>query len=109
VKSRRGRHGGYLLAKKPDEITIGNVIRLIDGSIAPMGCVSGNDYISCLLDPHCVIRQVFMDVRERICEIVDNTTFMDLRNRTIAAQEIPQITPKDDCRLTIADSSAETA
>jgi Rrf2 family protein len=78
VSSRRGRHGGYLLAKPPGEITLGEVIRLIDGSIAPVGCVSGCDYISCALETNCVLRDVFSDIRERIGEIVDRTTFGSL-------------------------------
>jgi Rrf2 family protein len=78
VSSRRGRHGGYLLAKPPGDITLGEVIRLIDGSIAPVGCVSGCDYISCALESDCVLRNVFSDIRERIGEIVDRTTFGSL-------------------------------
>jgi Rrf2 family cysteine metabolism transcriptional repressor len=82
VSSRRGRHGGYLLAKAPGEITMGEVIRLIDGSIAPVGCVSECDYITCVLEADCVIRGVFSDVRKRIGEIVDRTTFGNLCDRT---------------------------
>jgi Rrf2 family protein len=78
VTSRRGRHGGYLLARRPSDITIGEVIRLIDGTIAPVSCVSSTDYISCTLESHCVLMKVFGDIRKRIEEVVDHVTFGDL-------------------------------
>lgn len=78
VSSRRGRHGGYLLAKDPGLITLGHVIRLIDGSVAPMGCVSSSDYNACSLEPKCVLKKVFSDVNTRIGEIIDRITFSDL-------------------------------
>jgi len=78
VTSRRGRHGGYLLARDPARITLGEVIRLIDGAIAPVACVSASDYNACSLEPKCVLKKVFQDVRERIGEIIDNISFQDL-------------------------------
>ncbi|MFH2001941.1 MAG: Rrf2 family transcriptional regulator [Planctomycetota bacterium] len=78
VSSRRGRHGGYLLAKDPSTITLGHVIRLIDGSVAPMGCVSTSDYNACSLEPKCVLKKVFSDVNARIADIIDRITFSDL-------------------------------
>lgn len=81
VTSRRGRHGGYLLARSPTEITLGEVIRLIDGSIAPVGCVSDCDHIACTLESECVLRSVFDEVRRRIGDLVDHTTFADLCKR----------------------------
>ncbi|MHC4944197.1 MAG: RrF2 family transcriptional regulator [Planctomycetota bacterium] len=78
VTSRRGRHGGYLLARTPEKITLGEVIRLIDGAVAPVGCVSSSDYNACTLETQCVLKQVFDIVRTRIGEIIDNITFGDL-------------------------------
>jgi len=78
VTSRRGRHGGYLLAKAPEKITLGEVIRLIDGSIAPVACVSKSDYNSCVLEPKCVLMRVFFDIRQRIGDVIDNISFKDL-------------------------------
>jgi Rrf2 family protein len=78
VTSRRGRHGGYLLARSPYEISVGEVIRLIDGTIAPVGCVSRSDYISCTLESHCVLMKVFSDIRKRIEDVVDNISFGNL-------------------------------
>lgn len=87
VISRRGRHGGYILAKPPREITLGEVIRLIDGSIAPVGCVSEGDYISCTLEPNCVFHKVFGEVRARIEEVVDQITFEKLCEMTRANEK----------------------
>ncbi len=82
VTSRRGRHGGYILAKLPQEITLGDVIRLIDGSLAPVGCVSRQGRVSCKLEAGCVLKMIFNDIRERIGDIVDNVTFKDLCDMT---------------------------
>lgn len=78
VSSRRGRHGGYLLARSPDRITLGEVIRLIDGPVAPVGCVSTNDYNSCVQEKRCVFKKVFHEVHSRIEAVIDNITFRDL-------------------------------
>jgi Rrf2 family protein len=86
VISRRGRHGGYSLAKSPREITLGEVIRLIDGSIAPVGCVSEGDYISCALEPNCALHKVFGEIRARVGELVDQITFETLCEMTRARE-----------------------
>jgi len=72
VTSRRGRHGGYLLAREPGNISLGEVIRLIDGAVAPVGCVSSSDYNECSLETRCVFKKVFHDIHLRIGEIIDN-------------------------------------
>lgn len=110
VTSRRGRHGGYLLARPPSDITMGDVIRLIDGSIAPVGCVSGCDYISCVLEADCVLRTVFRDVRNNIRNIIDGITFANLCDMTHSRRQMlsridgTSIKPH---RLATVDTSAE--
>ena len=78
VTSRRGRHGGYLLAREPGRISLGEVIRLIDGPVAPVGCLSSSDYNACTQESQCVLKKVFHDIHARIGEIIDNITFRDL-------------------------------
>ncbi|MCX5704804.1 MAG: Rrf2 family transcriptional regulator [Candidatus Omnitrophica bacterium] len=77
VESRRGKVGGYLLAKKPEEITIGEVIRFVDGPIEPIACI-GKDYSGCSDIYKCVFRHIWQDVGSAISGIVDNITFKDL-------------------------------
>ena len=78
VQSRRGPGGGYWLAKFPDQITLGQVVRLMDGPTSPIGCVSRSGYTKCNDEPFCAFRGVWIKVRDAVNEIIDNTTFKDL-------------------------------
>ncbi len=81
VDSRRGIFGGYFLAKSPDEIMVGNVIRLMDGPLAPIRCASVTAYQKCE-DCHdekkCAIRRVMVEVRNAIADVLDRKSLRDL-------------------------------
>ena len=82
LASRRGVSGGYSLIKPPDEITLGQVIRVLDGPLAPIGCVSKTAYQKCSDCPYakkgsCPIQDVMGGVRNAIAEILDNYTLKD--------------------------------
>ena len=68
VKSKRGKLGGYSLAKRMDRIRFGPVIRLIDGPLAPIPCVSQTSYVRCTCpdEIHCGLRMLMLDVRNAI-------------------------------------------
>lgn len=88
LESKRGAGGGYSLAKHPREITIGEIVRLMDGPIAPIFCVSEWERREfCSQEPHCSLRDIWFEVREAISKIVDNLTFEDLCERVRAKQE----------------------
>ncbi len=80
VKSERGKHGGYLLAKPAARIAIGGVVRLIDGPLAPIGCVSQTAYepCNCPDEAHCGLRMLMLDVRNAIAAILDRYTLADV-------------------------------
>lgn len=80
VKSQRGKFGGYSLAKPASEITIGGVVRLIDGPLAPIGCVSQTAYekCSCPDEVHCGLRMLMLDVRNAISGILDRYSIADV-------------------------------
>lgn len=78
LASKRGVHGGYYLMKKPEEITIGEVIRVMDGPLAPIGCVSKSAYEKCPREDGCGVRNVWLEVRDAIAGVLDNKTFADL-------------------------------
>lgn len=86
VKTVRGPRGGISLAKRPREIRLGEIIRLMDGPTAPIACVSKTGYAPCAFEPRCALRGVFAEVREKTNEIVDNITFEDLADRTLRLQ-----------------------
>jgi Rrf2 family protein len=85
LDSRRGKHGGYLLAKDPKEIVIGNVVRLIDGPLAPISCVSQMAYERCTCpdEEHCGLRMLMSDVRNAIANILDRYTLADVVEVTL--------------------------
>ena len=73
VSSERGKFGGYRLARPAAEISLGEIVRLIDGPLAPIGCVSVTAYkpCSCPDEVHCGLRMVMLDVRNAIAGILD--------------------------------------
>jgi Rrf2 family protein len=87
VNSRRGAEGGYLLAKPPEDLTIGQVIRFIDGPVAPVDCVSQSRPKQCEYPGHCPFFGFWGRVRQAIADVVDQTTFADLikENRELAS------------------------
>ena len=81
LQSRRGKEGGYLLAKSPLEINMGQVIRIVDGPLAMIPCVSHLFYEKCeecVDEETCTIRNVLKKVRDTTAGILDNTTLQDL-------------------------------
>lgn len=85
VLSARGKFGGYRLAKPANRITIGEVIRLIDGPLAPIGCVSQTAYEKCTCpdEVHCGLRMLMLDVRNAIAGILDRYTLADVVEVTL--------------------------
>jgi Rrf2 family cysteine metabolism transcriptional repressor len=81
VQSKRGIGGGYLLGRAPDKISFGEVIRLIEGPLAPLECVSA-DRANCPKEVTCGIRSVMIDVTNATTEILDRVTLADVCNRT---------------------------
>ncbi len=85
VTSERGKFGGYRLAKPARKITIGAVVRLIDGPLAPIGCVSQTAYEKCTCpdEAHCGLRMLMLDVRNAIAGILDRYTLADVVEVTL--------------------------
>ena len=80
VVSRRGRLGGYVLLRSPDNVTFGEILRLIDGPIAPLPCLSKIAYrrcADCADEGTCEIRHVFARVAEATRDVLDRTTLAD--------------------------------
>jgi len=78
VESRRGPRGGYLLQGRPDRRTVGEIIRFVDGPIAPVGCVAGTEQPDCPLHGGCAFIDMWSRARDAGNQIFDNTTFQDL-------------------------------
>jgi Rrf2 family protein len=100
VESERGKLGGYRLAKPASQIHIGEVVRLIDGPLAPIGCVSQTAYAPCNCpdEAHCGLRMLMLDVRNAIAAILDRYTLADVvevttRKMATSGRPLPYSTP----------------
>ena len=95
LQSRRGKKGGYLLGKEPSKIILGQVIRILDGPLAPVSCVSQTAYQKCeeCKDENCCgIRFVMKDVRDAIANILDHTSLADVLKRMESVTEKEALT-----------------
>lgn len=80
--SRRGIRGGYFLVKSPQQVTLGQVIRILDGPLAPIACVSKSAFQTCQDCPYsetpfCPLQRAMGEVRNAIADILDNYTLLD--------------------------------
>jgi Rrf2 family protein len=78
VRSKKGSEGGYQLAKDPSKINLAEIIRLIDGAIAPVGSVSVYFYENTPLEQHKKITSLLSDIRNYVSDKLEKTTFADL-------------------------------
>jgi Rrf2 family protein len=98
VESKTGKGGGYLLSRNPEKVTIGEVIRLMEGPLAPLPCASVTAYRKCdecVDDRLCGTRLVMREVRDAMAKILDSTTLADVCRRV------------DEARAEIAEPSHE--
>ena len=79
VKSVRGAQGGYLLACPPSEITVGSIIRTLEGSLAPVECVAeGEEFAGCEKSNFCVTRGIWEKIKDSIDSVIDSITLQDM-------------------------------
>jgi Rrf2 family protein len=90
LQSRMGIGGGYYLARQPKDITLAQIIRVLDGPLAPIRCVSHMAYepCGCPDERTCGLRMVMGDVRNAIADILDNTTLEDVTRRVDMARAL---------------------
>jgi len=81
VRSERGPTGGYRLNHPPEEITLGRVVRLIQGPLAPIACATRHGPEPCPMELGCSLQETWMAVRDATIAILDSTTFADLAAR----------------------------
>ncbi len=85
VDTRRGKYGGYYLKKPMNQIKIGEIVRLLDGPLAPISCASQTAYAPCTCpdEAHCGLRIVMVDVRNAIANILDRYSLADIVDVTM--------------------------
>lgn len=87
VESVAGRDGGFLLAKPPEEITMGQVVRYFDGILAPISCVSTSHYEPCSQELNCRFRRVLLEIRNYVARVMDEATLSRVFAGTIVKRE----------------------
>lgn len=78
LRSKRGAQGGYFLARAPEAMTAGDVIRALEGSILPIHCVADQKCVPCSVEDGCSARGLWEEVRDRLVETLDSITLADL-------------------------------
>ena len=87
VASRRGKLGGYHLLKRPDEISLGEIVRIIDGPLAPLPCLSKRAHQpceECISEETCALRRVFARAHAVSSKVLEQTTLADALSDTDA-------------------------
>ena len=82
VQSRKGKAGGYRLARPAVEIKVGHVVRVLDGPLAPIGCASSTKYRPCddCDETVCQVRHMMLEVRKAIADVLDNRSLAAMRD-----------------------------
>jgi len=88
VTSRRGVHGGYVLNRAPESLSVGEIVRLIDGSLAPVNCIAGSKKAACPLKGDCAFMGMWERARDAVARVYDETTFQDLIDEDQASRSL---------------------
>ena len=92
LESKRGVAGGYRLRRSPERINLAEIVRHIEGPLAPVSCVSEKFYekCSCPDESRCAIRSVMKEVRDSIVKVMEQTTLSDLAERARQLEQEPR-------------------
>lgn len=77
ITSVRGAQGGYMLAREPKDITVGNILRSLEGNLAPADCAA-DETIECIKEENCATKLVLIKIKDSIDEVVDSITLEDM-------------------------------
>jgi Rrf2 family protein len=92
LQSRKGKGGGYLLARDPSDIYLGQIVRMFDGPLAPVPCASQTGYVpcsDCRNEDVCGVRLAMRDVRDATAKILDGTSIASLQRQVERAGLTP--------------------
>ncbi|MPW26298.1 Rrf2 family transcriptional regulator [Alkalibaculum sp. M08DMB] len=81
ITSQRGAKGGYKLAKPPEKITVGDIMRALEGPIELSECVGGSEDYKCNKSSICVTKDIWKEVNDSINTVIDNITLKDLLDK----------------------------
>jgi Rrf2 family transcriptional regulator, cysteine metabolism repressor len=92
ILSQRGNRGGYILAKQPSDVTIGEIIRFIDGSEDPIQCLNTPSGCKCQYPGSCVFKDLWQQAGDATTKIFDSTTFQNLIDQQNTINKTPDFT-----------------
>ncbi len=90
VHSRKGKTGGYALSRRPEDISVGHIIRVLDGPLAPIACASVSAYrrcADCQDEEGCAVRRLMIEARGALSRVLDTRTLADVRSWGEAGEE----------------------
>jgi Rrf2 family protein len=94
VDSRRGKDGGYLLAVSPAQITLADILRMIDGPVAPLSCLSKTAYRrceDCVDEQTCALRHIFIETHGAMLAVLERRTLADaIATAAMTAEDLKQ-------------------
>lgn len=96
VESLPGKVGGYRLARDPERITMGDIVRHFDGVLAPIHCVSMTGYKRCSQEPVCRFRRLMLNVRHAVATLMDRATLasvykgLPVRNEEVFSEQLTE-------------------
>jgi Rrf2 family protein len=111
VHSKKGRGGGFVLARKPSEIMVGQIVRTLDGALAPIACASTVYYRGCddcPTETECHVRLMMREVREAIADVLDHRSLEAMRALVRAGEPLPGEAKKRARAATSAPTPAES-
>jgi Rrf2 family protein len=103
LQSRKGKGGGYLLARDPADIYLGQIVRMFDGPLAPVPCASQTAYVrcaDCTNEAVCGVRLAMKEVRDATAKILDGTSLASLH------RQVQQATPVDPSAMIVISPDA---
>ena len=83
LEAKRGVGGGYSLSRSPENINLGEIIRVVDGPLTPVNCVSTDPHAPCPDESLCGLYSVMLEVRNAVSNILDDTSLKDVARRTL--------------------------
>ena len=81
MRSVRGAGGGYLLTREPEEYTVGEILRVLEGNLAPVSCADADDVCRCGRADQCVTVEIWREIQAAVSGVVDHVTLADLVRR----------------------------
>jgi len=92
VQSRRGAAGGYLLARQPSKLTVGEIVEFVEGPLVPVECMTGKASKECSLSGNCVFLDMWKRAAKAVSDVYDRTSFQDLVDEETRRQSSVSLT-----------------